>query len=87
MAKNYTDKNGKVISDKEFEELLKKKTKEWIEDNVWFEDWLHMNNYYISNIFFLSDEDKKEVWEKFEKDCLHEARWELLEVYGWAPCE
>jgi len=46
-----------------------------------------MNNYYISNIFFLSDEDKKEVWEKFEKDCLHEARWELLEVYGWAPCE
>lgn len=87
MAKNYADKNGRIISDKDFEKLLKEKTQEWIKDEVWFEDWLNMNNYYISNVFFLSEEDKKEIWEKFEKESSNEARWELLEVYGWAPCE
>ena len=85
MIISYVNEEGRVISDAQLEEMAKELAKKWEED--WFDDWLNENGYYASSIFFLKEEQKAEIWEKFQKACLEEAKWELTVIDGWSMCE
>ena len=84
MIISYVNKEGRVISDSHFEEMVEELAKKW--EKEWFDDWLNENGYYASSIFFLTEEQKSEIWGKFQKACLEEARWELT-TDGWSRCE
>lgn len=85
MIISYVNEEGRVISDAQLGEMAKELAKKWEED--WFDDWLNENGYYASSIFFLKEEQKAEIWEKFQKACLEEAKWELTVIDGWSMCE
>lgn len=84
MIISYVNKEGRVISDSHFEEMVEELAKKWEEE--WFDDWLIENGHYASSIFFLTEEQKAKIWEKFQRDCLIEAEWELT-TDGWSRCE
>lgn len=85
MIISYVNKEGRVISDSHFEEMVEELAKELKED--WFDDWLNENGYYASDIFFFTEEQKSEIYGKFQKACLESAKEELTILDGWSMCE
>ena len=85
-VKVYIDwQNRLVLSETEFNEMISNRIKEKIENNYELDYYLENENPYShSEIFFLTDTEKKELYKKFQDYCREEVKKEVIDNEDWS---
>lgn len=86
MIISYVNKEGRVISDSHFEEMVNEEVLLRENDPAYLEDYLS-ENYSATEIFNFSNEEKVDIYKNFQKQCADNARWDLVINEGWSRCE
>ena len=78
--------NCSILNEKEFEEIVQRDVNRRENDNDALNEFLE-EKYYLSDLFYMLEEEKERVKEAWKKDC---AEWiwdELLEEGPWEERE
>lgn len=66
--------NGKVLTEQEYHDEIKKRINARLEDSDEFDEFLH-DEYCVLDIFNFNDDDRKEARRKFEEDVRKNVEW------------
>ena len=75
---NWDD--GEILSEKQMESRLRERASDIFKDEDEFSEWLH-DEYTISDIFNMNEEEKDQVRQKWGEACLESAQDELISGY------
>ena len=78
--------NCTILNEKEFEEIVQRDVNHRENDNDALNEFLE-DNYLLSDLFYMLEEEKERVKEEWKKDCEEWIRTELFEEGPWEERE